>query len=101
MKLLALGTSTILLALIGAGVAAATADAATLCVGGPACFTTIQDAVDAAQDGDTITIASGTYAGGITIHVSVDVRGAGAGATVFQGRGPVLTIGLEQPATEP
>jgi hypothetical protein len=74
----------------------------TLCVGvKPACYSTIQAAVDAAHDGDTITIASGTYAGGVTIDVSVAVVGAGAGKTVIKGGGPVLTIGQEQAETEP
>ena len=76
--------------------------ASTLCVGGKqGCFPTVQSAVDAARDGDTIKIAPGTYAGGVTIDVSVDVRGAGAGATTIQGGGPVLTIGAEQADTEP
>jgi hypothetical protein len=88
--------------LLALGAAAAGARAAsTLCVGGPGCFATVQAAVDAAHDGDTITIAPGTYAGGITIDVSVDVRGAGAGQTVIKGGGPVLVIGKELAATEP
>ena len=66
-----------------------------------AASSTIQAAVDAAHDGDTITIAPGTYAGPITINVSVDVRGAGAGATTIKGGGPVVTIGAEQASTEP
>jgi pectin methylesterase-like acyl-CoA thioesterase len=40
--------------------------ARTLCVGSkPACYSTIQGAVDAAHDGDTIAIAQGRYAGGV------------------------------------
>ena len=40
--------------------------AAELCVGGPqpGCHATIQAAVDAAQDGDTIRVGPGTFAGG-------------------------------------
>jgi hypothetical protein len=73
-----------------------------VCVGfTPGCFATIQAAVDAAHDGDTITIAPGTYAGGITIDVSVDVQGAGAAKTTIEGGGPVVTIGAEQASTEP
>jgi hypothetical protein len=65
----------------------------TLCVGGkPPCYATVQAAVDAAKDGDTIKIAPGTYAGGVVIDVSVNVFGAGAQATVIRGGGPVLTI---------
>src|SRR5262245_36671015 len=73
-----------------------------VCVGfTPGCFATIQAAVDAAHGGDTITIAPGTYAGGITIDVSVDVHGAGAAKTTIEGGGPVVTIGAEQASTEP
>jgi hypothetical protein len=72
---------------------ASPAAAKTLCVGPSAgCFPTVQAAVTAANDGDTITIAPGTYAGGVTIAKSVAIKGAGAGATTIQGGGPVLTI---------
>jgi hypothetical protein len=68
--------------------------AASLCVGVKAgCFATVQAAVDAAHDGDTITIAAGTFAGGVTITKSVTLNGAGAKQTVLSGGGPVLTIG--------
>jgi hypothetical protein len=75
------------------------AQAATLCVGPhTACFAQIQPAVNAAGDGDTITVAAGTYAGGITIDKSVRIQGAGATRTVISGGGPVITIGR---ASEP
>jgi hypothetical protein len=94
------------LALIGGGATAAAGHAAhastTLCVGSrPGCFSTIQAAVNAASDGDTITIAPGTFAGGVTIDASVDIRGAGASATTIKGGGPALLIGREQATTEP
>ena len=85
MKRLALTTCVAALALVGAGSAASAVAAATLCVGGSGCFSTIQAAVDAAHDGDTIRIAPGTFAGGVAIDVSVDIRGAGAGATIISG----------------
>jgi hypothetical protein len=76
--------------------------AAGLCVGSkPGCFATLQAAVNAARNGDTITIAPGTYAGGVTIDVSVTIAGAGAGSTVIRGGGPVLTIGTYGAAAEP
>ena len=66
----------------------------TLCVGDkPGCYATIQAALEAAHDGDTIKVAPGTFAGGITIEKSVDLVGAGAKATVIDGGGPVVTIG--------
>jgi hypothetical protein len=68
--------------------------ASTLCVGGkPGCYATVQAAVDAAHDGDTIAVAAGTFAGGITITKSITLSGAGAKSTVLKGGGPVVTIG--------
>jgi hypothetical protein len=65
-----------------------------LCVGeSRGCYATIQAAVDAAADGDRIDIGPGTYAGGVVIGKSIELRGAGASATVISGGGPVLTIG--------
>jgi hypothetical protein len=68
--------------------AASAASAGSLCVGSKAgCFPTIQAAVDAAHDGDTILIGAGTFAGGVTIDVSVRSRrrrrGLGAPAVAF------------------
>jgi hypothetical protein len=77
----------------GTGLAARPAVAAELCVGGPGCFATIQAAVDAAQDGDTIHIGAGTFAGGIIIDSSVSLVGVSAAATRIEGGGPVITIG--------
>jgi hypothetical protein len=80
--------------------AAALATAATgesargdLCVGGPHCFATIQAAIDAAHDGDTIRIGPGTFAGGVTILHTVTLAGVDAHASRISGGGPVVTIG--------
>jgi hypothetical protein len=76
--------------------------AASLCVGSkPGCFAALQAAVNAARNGDRITIAPGRYAGGVTIDVSVTLAGAGAGSTVIRGGGPVLTIGAYGASAEP
>jgi hypothetical protein len=103
MKRLAL---TLCFALLACGTTAAAGRSTTrtdnICVGGkPGCFGTIQAAVDAAHNGDTITIASGTFTGGVSIDVSVNIRGAGASATTIKGGSPVLSIGQEQATTEP
>jgi hypothetical protein len=75
------------------GAAAGPAGAATLCVGpGSGCFAQLAPAIAAAADGDTIAVAPGTYAGAVTIDKSIRLQGAGAGATVIEGGGPVLTI---------
>jgi hypothetical protein len=87
-----------LLLVVGAGRAAA----ATLNVCPSGCpFTQLEPALAAAKDGDTIKIAPGTYAGGVTIDVSVKLVGAGAGRTVISGGGPVLTIGTFGAQSEP
>jgi hypothetical protein len=83
-------------------VGARQASAATLNVCQNGClYTQLAPALAAAHSGDTITIGSGTYAGGVTIHVSVKLVGAGPGATVISGGGPVLTIGVADAASEP
>ena len=62
--------------------------------GKPHCYATLQAAVDAAPDGDTIKLGAGTFAGGVSITKSIDLVGAGPGATIISGGGPVLTIGV-------
>ena len=56
------------------------------------CFATLQAAVAAAHDGDTIHVRRGTFAGGVTIDKSVALVGAGSHSTIIAGGGPVLTI---------
>ena len=78
------------------------ASAATLKVCPSGCpYSQLAPAEAAAQDGDTIKLSPGEYAGGVTIDMSVELVGAGAGATVIRGGGPVLTIGTAGAATEP
>lgn len=86
----------------GPGLAAHPALAASLCVGSsPGCYPTIRAALNAAHNGEVIHIGPGTFAGGITIGVSVQIIGAGAGATIIKGGGPVLTIGIPNASIEP
>ncbi|MBW1743728.1 MAG: right-handed parallel beta-helix repeat-containing protein [Deltaproteobacteria bacterium] len=62
----------------------------------PGDYLTIQGAVDAASDGDTIVIASGTYNEyDITIDKSLTIQGAGMGITIVEGQymGRVFNIG--------
>jgi hypothetical protein len=74
---------------------AATGEAAqgNLCVGGPHCYSTLQAALNAAGDGDTIRIGPGTFVGGVTILHSVTLAGVDAHASKIAGGGPVVTIG--------
>jgi hypothetical protein len=76
--------------------------AQSLCVGsGPGCFSKLQAAVDAALAGDTIRIGPGTFAGGVTIDVSISIIGAGARSTIIKGGDSVLTIGSYNAPSEP
>lgn len=86
----------LLLVILGAlviAVGAAAASPTPLCVGGPHCYSTVQAALNAAHDGDTIHVGPGSFAGGITITKSVEVVGVAAAATTISGGGPVVTIG--------
>jgi hypothetical protein len=50
------------------------------------------------RDGDTVRIGPGVYRGGITIDKNIRLVGAGAGRTVIDGGGPVVTVAR---ATDP
>ncbi len=73
--------------------AGASSQGNVLCVGGTHCYPSIQAAVDASHDGDTVVVNPGTYAGGIVITDSVSLVGQAAAVTRIAGGGPVLTIG--------
>jgi hypothetical protein len=79
------------------------AHAADRCVGEHhGCHATLQAALDAAHDGDTIRIKRGTHKGGAIVTKSVTIAGAGRHATSLSGGGPVLAIGTfgdESPPT--
>ena len=88
-RLLLIGT----VCLSALALASAGSSASPLCVGGPHCYATIQAALDAAHDGDTVSVGPGTFAGGVTITKSIQLVGVAAAATVIRGGGPVVTIG--------
>ncbi|QLQ06868.1 MAG: hypothetical protein HZY76_13030 [Anaerolineae bacterium] len=55
----------------------------TVCASG--CdHTTIQAAINAAANGDTISVSAGTYTENIVVNKSVELSGAGAGSTTIQ-----------------
>ena len=83
-----------------AGGSAQAASTLSVCPSGCA-FNQVAAAVAAAKDGDTISIAPGTYGGGLTIDVSVKLAGAGPGKTIISGGGPVITIGTFGASSEP
>lgn len=60
---------------------------ATITVGNTttANYSTIQEAINAAKAGDTITVSSGTYNEAITINKSLTLLGAGANINPIEG----------------
>jgi hypothetical protein len=58
-------------------------------------FASIQDAIDAAPDGSVISVAAGTYPGGIRIEgTALELRGAGADVTTLEGDGTDSVVTL-------
>jgi nitrous oxidase accessory protein NosD len=72
-------------ALAMTGIASTASAAATLEV--PGGYATIQQAIDAASDGDTVAVAAGTYAERIVVARAISVVGAGREETVLSGSG--------------
>ena len=65
----------------------------------PGEYATIQEAIDAASDGDVVLIAPGTYDGALnTLDKAITVRGTGGAAvtrlTTSSGSDPVMTVGV-------
>jgi hypothetical protein len=92
MRVLLTAVAMSVLALMGAGQAAA----ATLrvCSDANKCYTSIQVAINAASEGDTIKIDAGIYDGNLTVEKSVTLVGAGADQTTItqSGSDSVITI---------
>ncbi|MCD6146330.1 MAG: right-handed parallel beta-helix repeat-containing protein [Methanosarcinales archaeon] len=84
MEILLIGMCALMWALIG------TTAATTWCVGGDAGadFTGIQDAVDAASEGDTIAVDAGTYNENVNIAKSVTLQGKGADCVTVHAANP-------------
>lgn len=61
----------------------------------------MQAALDVVMAGDVVRMDAGVFAGGVTVNKDLSLVGAGAGATLLRGGGPVLTIGVFDAVTEP
>ena len=64
-------------------------------------FSELAPALEAARNGDTVSLADGTYMGGVIIDASITLRGAGVSRTSVEGGGPVVQVGLFGAATSP
>lgn len=79
------------------------AHAGTLCVnqsGVHGCYSMISAAVAAANKGDTIAVAAGTYSEQVVIGKSLSLLGSGAGSSIIDGRGlanGVFVDGIDHP----
>jgi len=58
----------------------------------PADFATIQAAIDAAQPGETVAVAPGTYTESVKLRTGVCLLGSGARSTVLDARGEGRTL---------
>ena len=67
---------------------------ATDCDDPTPCYSSIQDAINDASDGDIIKVCPGAYGGFVTINKSVTLSGANAGIHPAVGTHPTETIGL-------
>src|SRR3954451_954797 len=95
---------TLAAALLGTPVAGAHTSAASSvpCVRVRAtCHPTVQSAVDAAREGDTVHVPAGSFAGGIVVTKSITIMGHGAASTHLVGGEHVLTVGTWMAASEP
>jgi hypothetical protein len=90
------------IALAPTGAVGAIERSVTVCPAGPpTCdYATIPEALDAVEDGDSIVVAAGSYAGGFTIDKSINLLGSGASQTTISGGDPAaVTISSEQLVT--
>ncbi|MBI1729775.1 right-handed parallel beta-helix repeat-containing protein [Candidatus Acetothermia bacterium] len=60
----------------------------------PGNYSSLQEAVDAVADGGTIVVASGSYAGGLTIYKRLSLKGASRENVVLRGSGHAPVISL-------
>ena len=88
----------LLLLMFAVGALQSTASAATLAVdpSSSAAYATIQDAIDAASTGDTITVVAGTYTecldpGGLDLTITGD----GSSTTILDGNGGPRAVRLD------
>jgi nitrous oxidase accessory protein len=58
---------------------------------------TLQSAIDAASDGDSLLLGEGTYSGSVDVHRSLIVSGVGDGASIVDGEGSAHVILVSAP----
>ncbi|MGZ4910979.1 MAG: right-handed parallel beta-helix repeat-containing protein, partial [Halobacteriota archaeon] len=86
-KILSLLSSILVICFI-ANTLAISVNGAALNVGSGGQFTSITEAVNAAQSGDTITISAGTYTENVVLTKSVTIVAASPGSTIVTAADP-------------
>jgi len=64
---------------------------------GGADHTKIQDAVDAAEDGDTVSVNAGTYNEKVVVSKSIDLIGESNSTVIIEGDGEGDVVGIRKP----
>lgn len=78
--------------LVLSGLLSLSARAATLTVGPSGTYPTIQEAIDAAVDGDTIQVEAGDYPETISVSKDLALVGAGSGSTAIESAATVVSV---------
>ncbi|MCP4470225.1 MAG: nitrous oxide reductase family maturation protein NosD, partial [Gammaproteobacteria bacterium] len=58
---------------------------------------TLQSAIDAASDGDSLLLGAGTYSGSVDVHRSLVLSGTGDGSSIVDGEGSSHVILVSAP----